>query len=67
MKWIDKELNFTVLTISSNIVCVIDTQSDHLDVTNEDEVHTVIMKYTTQSDVNKNVNTLFNCAGYVRE
>ena len=48
-------------------MCYIDIQTDHLDVTNEDEVHTVIMKFTIQSDVNKNVNTLFNCAGYVRE
>ena len=42
-------------------------QTDHLDVTNEDEVCTVIMMCTTQSDVSKNVNTLFNGAGYVRK
>ena len=43
----------------------IDIQTDHLDVT--DEVHTVIMKYITKSDVSKNVNTLFNCAGYIKK
>jgi NAD(P)-dependent dehydrogenase (short-subunit alcohol dehydrogenase family) len=36
---------------------------DHLDVTNEDEVKSVIDKYCSKSD-NK-LNTLFNCAGYV--
>lgn len=35
--------------------------TDHLDVTDVDEVRTVIMKYTTQS-VNKNVNTLWLCS-----
>ena len=45
----------------------IDIQSDHFDVTDEDEIHAVITKYITKSDVSKNVNTLFNCAGYIRK
>ncbi|XP_003384090.1 PREDICTED: 3-hydroxybutyrate dehydrogenase type 2-like [Amphimedon queenslandica] len=42
-----------------------DIQIDHLDVTDEDEVKSVINKYTTQSDATKNISVLFNCAGFV--
>ena len=43
----------------------LDIQIDHLDVTDETEVKSVIKKYTSQSDASKNVNVLFNCAGSV--
>ena len=36
---------------------------EHLDITNEEKVKSVINKYTTQSDGTKNVNVLFNCVG----
>ena len=38
---------------------------DQLDVTKEEAVKSIILKYTTQSDPTQNVNVLFNCAGYV--
>ena len=36
---------------------------DKLDVTDEENVKAVVLKYTTQSDPAQNVNVLFNCAG----
>ena len=51
-----------VLSLSSP-----DIQIDQLDVTNEENVRSIIKKYTTQSDSSKNLNTLFNCAGSVAQ
>ncbi len=41
----------------------VDIQIDRLDVTDEDNVRSVIKKYTADSDGTHKLNTLFNCAG----
>ena len=36
---------------------------DKLDVTDEENVKAIVMKYTAQSDPAQNVNVLLNCGG----
>ena len=63
-----KKWRFTVHRGDNKLIrfgCVLisDVQIDHLDVTNEEEVKSVIKKYTSQTEESKKVNTIFNCAG----